>query len=165
MCQKYIKKRNIFRSTKDSHKPLSTILPEFQKNDGLPFCLDKLKGNYDNFENAIIEKEAKYHKKCYNDYSEEKLKRAKERQNKSNVVSDTSEQLCSPSQSTRSRDTSNHTFGKLVCCYCSEIDTEDNLTAACTFHATTKKYHKSTSAMNTSKHQKLQMKTKLATSD
>ena len=67
------------------------------------------------------------HKKCYNDYSEEKLKRAKERQNKSNDVSETSEQLCSPSQSTRSRDTSNHDFGKLVCCFCSEIDTENIL--------------------------------------
>ena len=67
------------------------------------------------------------HKKCYNDYSEEKLKRAKERKNKSNDVSETSEQLCSPSQSTRSRDTSNHDFDKLVCCFCSEIDTENIL--------------------------------------
>ena len=47
-------------------------------------------------------------------------------QNKSNVVSGTSEQFCSPSQSTRSRDTSNHDFSKLVCCFCSETDTENN---------------------------------------
>ena len=118
---------------------MSTTLPEFQKNDGLQFCLDKLKANYDTLENALIKKEAKYHKKCYNDYSKEKLKRAKERQNKSNVVSDASEQLCSPSQSIRSRDTSNHDFGKLICCFCSETDTENNLTAACTFHATKNK--------------------------
>ena len=81
----------------------------FKKNDGLPFCLDKLKGNYDILENALIKREAKYHK-CYNDYSEEKLKRAKERQNKSNVVSDTTEQLRGLSQSTRSRDTSANSF-------------------------------------------------------
>ena len=74
------KKENKCRSTKDSHKHLLTILPEFQKNSGLPFCLDKLKGNYDTLENALIKKEAKYHKKCYDDYSEEKLKWAKERQ-------------------------------------------------------------------------------------
>ena len=94
ICQKR-KKKDKCRSTKDGHKHLSTILPEFQKHDGLPFCLEKLKGNCDTLEHALIKKEAKYHKKCYNDYREEKLKRAKERQNKSNVVSDTSEQLCS----------------------------------------------------------------------
>ena len=99
------KKKDKCISTKDGHKHLSTILPEFQKNAGLPFCLDKLKGNYDTLENALMKKEGKYHKKCYNDDSEEKLKRAKESQNKSNIVSDTSEQLCSQSQSTRSRDT------------------------------------------------------------
>ena len=126
------------RSTNDGHKHLSTIQPKFQKNNGLPFCLDELKGNYDTLENALI-KEAKYHKKCYNDYREEQLKRAKERRNKSNVASDTSEQLCSPSQSTRSRDNSKHDFGKLVCCFCSETDTENNLTAADTFHATKNK--------------------------
>ena len=88
-------KKDKCRSTKDGHKHLSTILPEFQKHDGLPFCLEKLKGNCNTLEHALIKKEAKYHKKRYNDYREEKLKRAKERQNKSNVVSDTSEQLCS----------------------------------------------------------------------
>ena len=109
ICQKREKKDKC-RSTKDGHKHLSTILPEFQKkNDGLPFCLDKLKGNYDILENALIKREAKYHK-CYNDYSEEKLKRAKERQNKSNVVSDTTEQLRGLFQSTRSRDTSANSF-------------------------------------------------------
>ena len=58
------KKKDKRRSTKDGHKHLSTILPECQKNDGLPFCLDKLTGNYDTLENALIKKEAKYHKKC-----------------------------------------------------------------------------------------------------
>ena len=53
ICQKR-KKKDKCRSTKDGHMHLSTILPEFQKNDRLPFCLDKLKGNYD-----ILEKEAK----------------------------------------------------------------------------------------------------------
>ena len=133
------KKKNNCRSIKDGHKHLSTILPEFQKNNGIPFCLDKLKENYDTLGNAVIKKEAKYHKKCYNDYSEEKLKRAKERQNKSNVVGDTSEQLCGKSQSIRSRDTWNHDFGKLVCCFCPETDIENNLTAAVTFHATKNK--------------------------
>ena len=33
----------------------------------------------------------------------------------------------------------NHDFGKLVCCFCSETDTENNLTAAGTFHATKNK--------------------------
>ena len=55
------------------------------------------------------------------------------------VVSDTSEKLCSQSQSTRIWDTSNHNFGKLVCCFCSERDTENNFTAAVTFHATKNK--------------------------
>ena len=132
------KKKDKCKSTKDGHRHLSNILPEFQKNDGLPFCLDKLKGNYDTLENALIKKEAKYHKNCYNNYSEEKLKQVKERQNKLNVVSNMSEQLCSPSQSTRSRDTLNHDFGKLVCCFCSKTDTESNLTAG-TFHATKNK--------------------------
>ena len=138
ICQKR-KKKDKCRSTKDGQKHLSAILPEFQKHGGLPFCLDKLKSYYDTLENALIEKEAKYHKTCYNDYSEEKLKRAKERQHKSNVVNDTSENLCSTSQSTRSTDTTNHDLGKLVCCFCSEIDTENNLTAAGTFHATKNK--------------------------
>ena len=111
----------------------------FKKNAGLPFCLDKLKGHYDTLENALMKKEGKYHKKCYNDDSEEKLKRAKESQNNSNVVSHMSEQLCSQSQSTRSRDTSNHDFGKLVCYISSKTGTKNNLTAACTFHATKNK--------------------------
>ena len=38
-----------------------------------------------------------------------------------------------------SRDTLNHDFVKLVCCFCSETDTENNLTAAGTFHATKNK--------------------------
>ena len=131
-------KKDKCKSTKDGHKHLSNILPEFQKNDGLPFCLDKVKGNYDTLENALIKKGTKYHKKGYNNYSEEKLKQVKERQNKLNIVSNMSEQLCSPSQSTRSRDTLNHDFGKLVCCFCSKTDTESNLTAG-TFHATKNK--------------------------
>ena len=45
-------KKDKCRSTKDGHKHLLTILPEFKKNDGLPFCLDKLKANYDTLENA-----------------------------------------------------------------------------------------------------------------
>ena len=72
-------------------------MPEFQKNDGLTFCLDKLKENYDTLENSLIKNQVKHHKKYYSDYSEEKLKRKKERQNESNVLSDTSEQLYSPS--------------------------------------------------------------------
>ena len=86
--------------------------------------------------------QAKFHKTFYKDYSEEKLKQAKERKNKSNVISDTSEQLCSPSQSTRSRDTWNHDFGKLVCCFCSKTDTENNLAGAGTFYATKNKVDK-----------------------
>ena len=66
ICQKR-KKKDKCRSTKDGHKHLLTILPEFQKN-GLPFCLDKLKWDYDTLENALIKKEAKYHKKCYSNY-------------------------------------------------------------------------------------------------
>ena len=54
------KKKNKCISTKDGQKRLSTILPEFQKNNGLPFCLDKLKENYDTLGNAVIKKEAKY---------------------------------------------------------------------------------------------------------
>ena len=128
------KKKDKCRSTKDGHKHLLTILPEFQKN-GLPFCLVKLKWNYDTSENALIKKETKYHKKCYSNYIEGKLKRAKGRQNKLNVISDTSKELCSPSQSTRSRDTWNHDFSKFVC-FCSKTDTKNNLTAAGIFHAT-----------------------------
>ena len=107
----------------------------------------------------------------------------------------------SPSQSTRSRDTSNHDFNRLVCCVCSETDTENNLTAADTFHVTKNKvdinhvpnltwhywvivnYHNyhleilltmtfmtikvllrivmSNSALNISKHKRIQMKMKL----
>ena len=118
------RKKDKCRSSKNDQRNLSTIMPEFQKNDGLTFCLDKLKENYDTFENSLIKNQAKHHKKYYSDYSEEKLKRKKERQNKSNVVSDTSEQLYSPSQSTRSRDISNHDFGILVCCSCFETNTE-----------------------------------------
>ena len=49
------------------------------------------------------------------------------------------EQLCSPSQSTTSRDNSRNNFGKLFCCFCSETDTENKLAAAGTFHATINK--------------------------
>ena len=45
----------------------------------------------------------------------------------------------SPSRSTRSRDTSNHDFNRLLCCVCSKTDTENNLTAADTFHITKNK--------------------------
>ena len=40
--QKKNKEKDKCRSTRNGHKHLSTILPEFKKNDGLPFCLDKL---------------------------------------------------------------------------------------------------------------------------
>ena len=64
----------------------------------------------------------------------------KERQNKLNVVSDTSEQLCSLSQSKRSGGTSNHNFGKLVFFFFfPKTNTENNLTVAGTFHATKNK--------------------------
>ena len=52
----------------------------------------------------------------------------------------TSEQLSSPSQSTRSRDTSNHDFNKLVCCFYFKTDTENNFAAVGTFHATKNKF-------------------------
>ena len=70
ICQKR-KKEDQCRSTKDGHKCL--IVSSVQKNDVLPFCLDKPEGNYDTLENALIKKQAKYHKQCYNDYTEEKL--------------------------------------------------------------------------------------------
>ena len=52
---------------------MATSVSSVQKNDVLPFCLDKPEGNYDTLENALIKKQAKYHKQCYNDYTEEKL--------------------------------------------------------------------------------------------
>ena len=80
ICQKQKKRINV-----DQLKMATSIYwpycLNFKKN-GLLFCLDKLKWNYDTLENALIKKEAKYHKKCYSNFGEGKLKQAKDRQNK-----------------------------------------------------------------------------------
>ena len=140
LCQKRKRKEDDLRSTVEGIEKLSKMLEAFQNVNGLKFSLDSLKGNHDSVEAAPKQNNAKYHKNCYNDYKLSKLERAEDIYNESmKTENETVEQLCSPSQSTRSRDTSSHLLGKLICCFCSEPDSADNLVAAGTFHATKSK--------------------------
>ena len=111
---------------------MSSLLPQFEKEG--KFNLKVLNCHLGNVYHTPVKNKALYHKTCYSKYNQRMLNRLIEKMDDVNIsISDSD--IISPKRPRRS----NGDIGTLICIFCKHSDNAENLCAAGTLHATTKK--------------------------
>ena len=112
---------------------MSSLLPQFEKER--KFNLKVLNCHPENVYQTLVKNKALYHKTCYSKYNQRMLNRLIEKKDDVNMsISD--RDIISPK---RSNGNETYDIMTLVCIFCKHSDNAENLCAAGTSHATTKK--------------------------
>ena len=134
ICQLRIKES--LRSTAQGHEALAKILPLFAELNELGFDISRLDTTGLTLQESLEQNHAVYHHSCRTKYNQQKLDRAKQRAKKRSEPKASSEPHNPCKRLRKDDDSASH---GIFCCFCREEDSESNLRAAGTMHASTSK--------------------------
>ena len=115
---------------------MSSLLPQFEKEE--KFNLKVLHCHPENVYLTLVKNKALYHKTCCSKYNQRMLNRLTEKKDDVNMsISDSD--IIYPKRPRRSNGDETYDIETLICIFCNHFDNAENLCAAGTLHATTKK--------------------------
>ena len=130
------KTKETCRLSDDGCKSLSSLLPQFKKED--KFSLKVLNCHLGNVNQSLVKNKVLYHKTSYSKYNQRIINRLIEKKDEVNISIIDSD-INSPKRPRRSNGDETYDIGILICKFCKHSGNTETLCAAGTLHATTKK--------------------------